>query len=111
MTGIIHISQDDYRALAKRIRESNGISYESESSSEEKTVEYDRGDITVILSCTFHTRTRENSASTDRGVQRWKESEEQITDIAIVAIDYRPQYPVEDAPTDFDPQELKKHFN
>ena len=108
---MIRITPQDYKALADMIRESNGISYESASSSEDKTVEYDRGDVTVILSCTIHTHTWENTASTDRGVQRWNESEEQITDIALVAIDYRPEYPVEDAPTDFDPQELKKHFN
>lgn len=108
---MIHITPEDYKAIADKIRESNGRSYESENLSEDKTVEYDRGDVTLILSCTLHTHARENSASTDRGLHKWQETEEQITDIAIVAIDYRPQYPVEDAPTDFDPQELKKHFN
>ena len=50
------------------------------------------------------------SADTLRGSQQWIESRERLSDISAVVIDHRPPFPVEDAPSDFDPFELGKLF-
>lgn len=108
---MIRITPSDYRAIADKIHTCNSICPVPGSHIDEQTIEYDRPDgITLIVYCTLHTQVTTESADTLRGSQQWIESRERLSDISAVVIDHRPPFPVEDAPSDFDPFELGKLF-